>query len=556
MNTDDTIRAILRAEAGEVHPSAAGWDAITAGIAARDRRRWWLRGSALVTAAAVVAVAAYAVTTDPSPHSIDQAPVSQGPSVSDTPSPAVSPSAVAVPAGAPIGAIWPLTTAAEMRAWQADRSTYPALSSVGDSALGFAHGYLGIADATVASIDARDMSFFFEVRRGDVVVTTLELRGFGDRADAPYLVVAARSDALVIDRPAPGDSATSPLPAHGRFHDVDPAITVRVRADGSGSAPVELASERAVTGPPDVWDARLSFTTSAGTGSILATTGSLKDSGISAAAALPVTFAKASAAPMPSTFVAVRDQRVAVVSTATGAVVRYLTEWVSGGGSGAPELSADGKTVLFSQGGGTCSTYIQSVPYAGGKPTTLVPSRSDTVVIAPSRRGDVFAYTRVRCQPGKPYTEDVIDIVVTGPAGTTTLPVDGDVASGPVVGEDGRVAYVVVKDRTKTLWVDRTAFEAPAGWAWKAVTWDNLGRVVGAATNGSRTRIFAMDTGTREPMVLGDAGRLDVTSLDYDESYRHLLLGVRKMAGESSAYTYEGGVARLVPGSAGGASWS
>ena len=41
MNADDKIRAILRLEADAVEPSAAGWDAIQAGIARRGARTWW-----------------------------------------------------------------------------------------------------------------------------------------------------------------------------------------------------------------------------------------------------------------------------------------------------------------------------------------------------------------------------------------------------------------------------------------------------------------------------------------------------------------------------------
>src|SRR4051794_19427397 len=91
---DDKLRAILRMEADEVEPSAAGWDAITTGIAARRVRTRWLRGGTL--AGAVLTAAALVVFTT-SGHDRDTLhPVNPTPSAapsesaSETPAPSTS----------------------------------------------------------------------------------------------------------------------------------------------------------------------------------------------------------------------------------------------------------------------------------------------------------------------------------------------------------------------------------------------------------------------------------------------------------------------------------
>ncbi|MDQ1713229.1 MAG: hypothetical protein QOE45_2679 [Frankiaceae bacterium] len=291
--TDERLRAILRMEADTVESSPTGWDAIRSGVAARRRRAWWLGGPALVAVALTVGAVVFVVDLTASRRSLN--PVAS-PSVSTSPPSSASPSATptaAVPADpTPIGAIWPLTTKAEVAAWQADRATYPSLATPRGSALGFARNYLGIADASVVMRNTLGpIHTVFDVTRpvngATAVVTTLDVVDFGQPASGPWVVTAARSDAIAIDRPG---AVSSPFAAHGTYRAVDPAFTVTLRADGSGSAPVDLASGRAVTGPPNVWDCTLSFTTAARTGSLLVTDRSLADGGLAAAAAVPVTF--------------------------------------------------------------------------------------------------------------------------------------------------------------------------------------------------------------------------------------------------------------------------
>lgn len=265
MNTDERISAILRAEADTVEPSAAGWDAITRGIAVRRRRTWWLRSSALAaTAAAVVAVGAY-VTHDGT-HTLRQPPVT-----SQSPAPE--------PDDTPTGAVWPFQTMGEVRAW--DRARETAFETPEGAVIAFAKIYLGFA----AQVGTGEGGRYDVTRRiGDQthLVTRAVVAGFGPGGGAPYVVLRAESPSLDIAAPAP---TAGSLAAHGTYRLVDPAIDVTLYA---GSTVV--ARQRATTGPPDGWDATLAYPGTARTGSLLVTNGSLADSGLDTAAAVPVTF--------------------------------------------------------------------------------------------------------------------------------------------------------------------------------------------------------------------------------------------------------------------------
>jgi hypothetical protein len=562
MNTDDKLRAILRSEAETFEPSAAGWDAIRTGVAERRRRTWWLRGSAFAVTATAVVAALLFVDLD---HSRDTLhPATPGPSVATSaPAPSASPTGRAVAADpTPVGAIWPLTTRDEVRRWEADRATYPSLATENGSALAFARTYVGVKDATVVPRGSGQFDVTRPLNGAPHVVTTLTVAGFGGDGGAPFLVTLATSAEVAIGTPAAGAAVASPLAAHGTYRTVDPSFTVTLRADGPGSAPVDLASGHAVTGPPDGWDVTLPFTTAAGTGSLLVTNPSLADGGLAGAAAVPVTFASGPAA--PATFAATVGGRVAVLSSATGAVVRYLTAAGSAGAGGAA-LSADGQTAVFATGGG-CGNSIRSVPFAGGAERTLVAARPGYVVESPSQSGEVFAYRQRACAGGAPAGNGGEVVVSNSSTTPRVIAVDGTVVAGPVAGQR-LVSYVVARNGVTTLHtVDSTGELAdavaapPTGCDWLAATPsvpgdDPLAQpLVTAARCGADTRVYRTSSEGRDPVLLGHAGTLSVVSLDYPADGAHLLLGAREGTAFGT-YAYEGGVAHRIPGTAAYPTW-
>lgn len=566
MNADDKIREILRMEADAVEPSPAGWDAIQAGISTRRSRAWWTLGAALAGTAALVVGAVVYVATDDSTRGIEGRPVTSQPPIgeSPTPSPSPSPSAVAAPPNEPIEAIWPLTTTDEVARWEADRTTYPSLATASSSVVAFARNYLGVPDPQVVALEGSFGENEFDVKREGVLVSKVTVRGFGADGTAPFVVTRAHSPELLISSPAAGSAVRGSVTATGSYEAVDPAFDVTLFADTGSTTPVELAKVRATTGP-DGWSAPLTFSTKAKTGSLRVTNASLRDGGIGTAAAIPLVFGDATATG-PEVMVAARDGRIAVISTANGEIVRWLTAAEPGGGAYDPALSDDGKTVIYVQASGTCSSEIRSVPVAGGTPKTLV-GGGEGALRGPSERGDNLAYVRTLCQDGGSREE----VVVRGGGPVFVEKVDGAVRGGVVAG-DRFVVYVTVKGDVTTLHSVDAYGEfadvpqpAPEGCAWEAVT-------LGARDDGGREQMFAAaGCSPRDEVVESRLYRLDadgkgrvllatlpslygVRSLDY-ASDTFLLIGTQ--AEESYvAYTYVGDTLRRVPGQALRPSWS
>ncbi|HWL36657.1 MAG TPA: hypothetical protein VNQ77_10725 [Frankiaceae bacterium] len=560
MNTDEKIAAILKMEGDSVEPSPAGWDAITAGVAARRKQSWWLRGTALAGAAVVVVGAVVYVAADRSQQGIDTPPASTGgPSAEQTvtPSPASqTPAKTPVP-NLPIDAIWPLTTTDEVEAWEDDHATYPALETASGSATAFARRYLGLPDATTHALEGNYGENDFEVRNGTFAVSRVTVKGFGEGGTAPFVVIAARTDALTISSPAAGGAVEgSTVRVTGPYEAVDPAIDVTLRADDSGSAPVELAKERATTSEFG-FSADLSFTTTRRTGSVLVTLASNKDGSVAAAAAIPVVFGEAPEYAGPKAMVAARDGGIAVISTATGEVVRWLVEGFDVDVRNSdPELSDDGKTVVYVEYTDECSSVVKSVPIAGGTPKTLT-GPEQRFLSSPTLRHGKLSYLRGPCQ----HASDPVEVVVDGKA----TRVDGRVG-GPVAGERF-VAYTVTKGRVSTLHTVDIAGEladnpapAPEGCQWLAPTWgpaDAGGRdqLFVAASCSPRdevveTRLYRFDQDALNRVLLTTLDVLGVTSLDY--AGEHLVIGTN----DAAAYAWTGQRLRAIPGVADRPTWS
>jgi hypothetical protein len=117
--------------------------------------------------------------------------------------------------------------------------------------------------------------------------------------------------------------------------------------------------------------------------------------------------ASTAAGSFPATFIGVSavGSRLAVYSAANGRVLKYLTAGAPGVGRvGGLELSADGGTVVFGIDGGTCTSYIDTVPAGGGAERVLIPPAHGDIPFAASYSADgryLIYGTVVPCPP--PY---------------------------------------------------------------------------------------------------------------------------------------------------------
>jgi hypothetical protein len=134
----------------------------------------------------------------------------------------------------------------------------------------------------------------------------------------------------------------------------------------------------------------------------LAAAGGVVSAGVVAAA----TPAKQNTAVAPKTFIAVSPlspTRLAVYSAQTGRLLKFLTAAEPGGGVSSPELTADGRTVIFARGHGTCAQTIDTVPANGGAERVLIPMTGTgsnvalPVAVSVSADGKYLLYFTTRC---------------------------------------------------------------------------------------------------------------------------------------------------------------
>jgi hypothetical protein len=143
---------------------------------------------------------------------------------------------------------------------------------------------------------------------------------------------------------------------------------------------------------------------------VLAASGSLALAGVASAGASALASAKT-----PATFIAVSPgspDRLTVYSASTGRRDKFLTAPEAGGGVFEPALSANGKTVAFSRGSGTCGQRIDTVPANGGRERLLIPmTGSGSAAVIPgnasySADGRYLIYGAFPCN-GAPATVHV-----------------------------------------------------------------------------------------------------------------------------------------------------
>jgi hypothetical protein len=153
--------------------------------------------------------------------------------------------------------------------------------------------------------------------------------------------------------------------------------------------------------------ALVAFGAAAGAGAVAGTAAPGAGAVASAAMAGNGAAAATVAARAPKTFLAataVEPTRLARYSATTGALVQFLTAPEPGGGVGDPELSPDGRTVLFLRGQGSCADTIDTVPARGGAERVLIPMTGALGMAATipdigsfSADGRYLLYSMTRC---------------------------------------------------------------------------------------------------------------------------------------------------------------
>jgi hypothetical protein len=274
----------------------------------------------------------------------------------------------------------------------------------------------------------------------------------------------------------------------------------------------------------------------------------------------PTTTGPAAAGP-PSSFVTLAgpvnqpEERVAVVSTSTGKVVRYLADQPPAAtAAGRPALSPDRAFVYYSVSGSGPGTGTYRVPFAGG-PATRV-TRTVGLGLAVSPDGSKLLLD-ARGQPGSRYGLAVLDL-----AGgrerflAFPFPQRGDVFgyawspdSRQVALIRGRVsdgdppARLFVLDVAGGHWRTVTSFGAPGPvpeFAERNLAWPSPRKVVFVArfaegdSGRGRYRLVEVDprTGrlTPRPSVLvtdpSSGRRVTPRYIDLDPSGRYLLYGI------------------------------
>jgi hypothetical protein len=205
------------------------------------------------------------------------APAPAGPSAGATPSvtgtkaPSVTSTDVsdaAHTASARLTPLWPFTTSAQVRAWQAahgSRGSQPWHLDAVETALAFTRGRLGYTDvdrATSRSVSADDahIGVGYALPGGTRTHTAavLHLIRFGTGRDAPWVVVGTDDRQLTLDAPRYGSLVTSPLRVGGRITGVDENLRVVVLSPAS-EGPLAAAVGLPAGGNRTPWSTTVRF---------------------------------------------------------------------------------------------------------------------------------------------------------------------------------------------------------------------------------------------------------------------------------------------------------
>ena len=423
--TDDDyerrLEQVLRSEGDTVQPMGDGLQAIREKIDHRRARRWRLLpvvGAAGVAAAGAVA---FALVVNLGAAS-DPRPVGTGTATST--SVATTSPATSAPAE-PFLAIWPITFDGQL-----SDLDEPWMHQPEEVALKFVDFY----DGDIKNLGAPEV--MDEVVIADGVATVTVSRKYDNGTYNPISIVKLRTwpgtdKWTVVGAEAgkyagvtsvvPGGSVASGQVIEGRHHSTGSHELLVV----AGAEPLPLHRVRVTAKDNDTWAAKVEFETKATNGALVVRENSEGDGGIGTLTATPVVFTKKTDAPptaTPSptpeesnalglpghmtTFVGVKDNRIAVFGTISGQVKRFLTDAQPADASvQAVSLSADRKWVYFIRGSGACSaTDLMRVPFPNGSDaqveTVRTPEDGHRILAMSAGSRDAVTWTETPCFEG------------------------------------------------------------------------------------------------------------------------------------------------------------
>lgn len=257
----------------------------------------------------------------------------------------------------------------------------------------------------------------------------------------------------------------------------------------------------------------------------------------------------------PASFVTMVGKRIAVVSTSTGKVLRFLTSADNPNLPGEVVLSEDRQWVYFARvvwcsPPGLAGLY--RVPFAGGPVTRVTHSNLGRFAVSPD--GSKLIYQAFRC-PDQTDGDLILRDLANGTERRLplTAPSLGGIAWGP---DNRQVAMLLTAPDPGELWVlDTTTGQArqvrmpppqilqPVVLKWPAGSGKIVIALISNPGGANTARVLYVDpaTGAQTPLVLGKDRGAGLYYLDVDASGQYLIYVLESRSGTMTIWWYGGG---------------
>ncbi|MCU1676285.1 MAG: hypothetical protein JWM93_1043 [Frankiales bacterium] len=403
------LEFLLRSEADTVQPIGDGLQTIRTKIDRRRSRRIWVVPVSALAGTAAVATIAYTIFGGTDPNKLNQIATTN--TATSTTTSTHSPTATtttqtAVPVGDATLAVWPFATATDAQSWNKGDASTEWMANMKLVAQKFVATFGGntLSQVTAEQPVTIDGDITVPIsRKADngptIPIALVHLHQWGNGALSVTEVTKPEQGFTTLSA---GGVITSGDELRGIHHaGGEDRFAVSVYAAGN-TTPLGKSTAAPVTDTE--WSTSLNFDSgNAVSGSVVAVDGSMLDGGIGTMIAVPVRFetngegtpTPTTSAPSPSasdgtalpgymtTFVGIKDGRVAIFGTVSGTSKTFLTDAQAGGGDSNPSMSPDRSWVYFLRGTGTCANEIARVPFPGG-------NESQVEVVKTPSQGYVF----------------------------------------------------------------------------------------------------------------------------------------------------------------------